>query len=845
MVRYLFIMFIIILIVPIVSSESFINRENTTLLQIEQCKGPIFITTTPQTPSSRVSDLIIHECTHLREYAWRCTCDGSFDVVLYHDRRSRTTFNIIVQHYLDYQEPSNILNMTSPEMLFNSANQRVNRFVGVSFENISKQKKAEETLRKKEALENLLMTMALDLINIPLEEVDSKINGMLEKLGHFNNYDRVYIFRHDYDKKITINTHEWCAEGVTPQIDNLQSVPFAIFTDQLETFRKGETVVIQRVADIPGKHPLKTILESQDILSLLMLPLIHSGKNIGFVGFDAVRAERKFSETEVKLLRIFAELIVSIEERREKEHNLHESEIKLKEAHARALTVLDSIDALIYVADMETYEILYTNRFGLEIWGDIEGRKCWEALQGSQTGPCDFCANNNLLDKNGQSTGIHRWQNKNTVSGRWYEISDQAIRWIDGTMKRMSVAIDITRLKDAEQKLDKARKEAEEANQAKSRFLANMSHEIRTPLNVIIGMTGLLCDSNLEEPHHEYACMANDSADHLLSIINDILDFSRIEADKLEVAPSRVKLAREIERTVIAFKGQAVQKGLELRHHFDENLPQEVLLDLARLKQVLINLIGNAIKFTEKGTVELIVWLEEDTGHAGDSPENQREIAFAVKDTGPGIMEKEQGRLFESFSKLNQDSSGTGLGLAISKNLVELMGGQIWLESEPGKGSTFYFTLPCSVPDKAETDKIAAAETEDIIEDKENSLSLLIAEDKPMNQKLAKVFLEQMGHEVEIVANGREAADAVKAHRYDAVLMDINMPEMDGLEATAQIRSWEKKTGQPRTVIIAMTAYAMKGDREKFLKAGVDDYISKPIKKETLAETLQRIQIDK
>lgn len=135
MVRYLFIMFIIILIVPIVSSESFINRENTTLLQIEQCKGPIFITTTPQTPSSRVSDLIIHECTHLREYAWRCTCDGSFDVVLYHDRRSRTTFNIIVQHYLDYQEPSNILNMTSPEMLFNSANQRVNRFVGVSFEN--------------------------------------------------------------------------------------------------------------------------------------------------------------------------------------------------------------------------------------------------------------------------------------------------------------------------------------------------------------------------------------------------------------------------------------------------------------------------------------------------------------------------------------------------------------------------------------------------------------------------------------------------------------------------------------------------------------------------------------
>ncbi len=407
----------------------------------------------------------------------------------------------------------------------------------------------------------------------------------------------------------------------------------------------------------------------------------------------------------------------------------------------------------------------------------------------------------------------------------------------------------IARLKESEQKLKEAREEAEQANRAKSIFLANMSHEVRNPLNVITGMTGLLCEANLAGPLKEYACMARDSADHLLAIINDILNFSRIDTGKLEIVASRVKLAREVESIVLTIKNQAAEKGLEFLYHFDGQLPEEVLLDPGRLKQVLINLIDNAIKFTREGTIELHVWLEEGESSDVNEPGKQREIAFAVKDTGPGIFGEEQNYIFGSFNSLDQGehygSSGTGLGLAISKNLVELMGGRLWLESKPGEGSAFYFTLPCIVPEEAKAEERAAGKAETMAKDNKKTLTLLLAEDKPMNQRLVKVLLEQMDHKVEIVANGKEAVEAVKAHRYDAVIMDINMPGMNGIEATEQIRAWEKKSGQHRTMIIAMTAYAMKGDREKFLITGMDDYISKPIDKKALTDLLKRVKPDK
>lgn len=418
---------------------------------------------------------------------------------------------------------------------------------------------------------------------------------------------------------------------------------------------------------------------------------------------------------------------------------------------------------------------------------------------------------------------------------RWFE---------DGSICWTGMLTDITDLKNTEEQLEKAREQAEEANRAKSRFLATMSHEIRTPMNVIIGMTGLLCESDLEKQQKEYACMARDSADHLLAIIDDILDFSRIEAEQLEILPTRFELDIELKKIIAVYKEYAQSKGLDLLTTYSDDLPKEVYFDQNRLKQVLINLISNAIKFTEKGRVELTVSLIGGKSGHKEVPVKTREICFAVSDTGPGISPEDQGKLFKSFSQSEQGiyrgREGTGLGLAISKSLVELMGGKIWLESSPEHGSTFYFTLPLTMPDESEVTE-PSLEKNAWVEQSNKELSLLIAEDKVMNQKLIRVFLEEMGHQVEIVSNGREAVEAVDANNYDAVFMDINMPEMDGLEAARTIRDYERKAGLNRAVLIAMTAYAMKGDREMFIEAGFNDYISKPISRDAIKEVLQKV----
>lgn|GEM_PF-4497866 len=708
---------------------------------------------------------------------------------------------------------------------------------------ITAQKQAEDALVEKQQFNNLQAEVAEAFLNTYEHEEESfgnAFNKALQRTCEFFAADRSFLFELSPGGDKMINTYQWCKLDKAGQPD-----PPIIFpvTDLPWTYEQLSRYGYLHIPEVelmpPEANAEKDIFKGLQFKSIIAVPLIVQDALYGFLAYTTVNETKHWNEEQIKNIRAIGEKITTI--------ILRKRLLKQKEdAYDKALSVLDSIDALIYVADMETHEILYINRFGLEVWGDAEGKKCWEALQENQTGPCDFCSNYILLDENGQSTGIHRWQHKNTLNSRWYEISDQAIRWIDGKMKRMSIAIDITELKETEQKLEEARKEAEEANRAKSRFLATISHEIRNPMNVITGMTGLLCEANLADPLHEYACMANDSADHLLGIIDDILDFSRIEVDQLEIMATRIKLVQEVENTVSIFNNQAAQKGLELLYHLDEQLPEEVLLDPARLKQVLMNLIGNAIKFTEKGTVELLVWLEEDEKSAINDPSKRRIITFAVKDTGPGIAEKDKPHIFERFSQVKQGmypgSGGTGLGLAISKNLVELMGGELWLDSEPGKGSTFYFTLPFSVPEEAEAEEKAAGKIDVVEEGEKNILTLLLVEDKPMNQKLVKVFLEQMGHRVVLAANGKEAVEAVKANRFDAVLMDINMPEMDGLEATQKIRAWEKKSGRHRTTIIAMTAYAMKGDRDKFLKAGLDDYISKPIKKEALAEALQQVE---
>jgi len=693
-------------------------------------------------------------------------------------------------------------------------------------------------------LESIILNLAMRFIHLPQDEYDSAMNDMLRIIGEYAKVDRGYIFTYDFEAATCTNTHEWCAAGVSPEIDNLQDVPLHLLPDWVASHRKGQLMHIPDVDTLDPESGLYQVLQPQGIRTLITLPLIHEANCLGFVGFDVVGQLRQWTGNEISILKMAAHII--------------------------------------------------------------------------------------------------------TNSWVKYQINEE---------------------------MDRARQAAETMSNAKSQFLANMSHEIRTPLNAVIGFTDLLLNTTLSDTQQQYVESAHVSAHSLMDIINEVLDFSKIEAGKLELDVTETDILILVEQTADMVKHHCSKKGLELLLKLDWDLPRYIEVDKVRLKQILINLLGNAVKFTEKGEVEFEVQFLGDT----DEPDTGR-FRFLVRDTGIGISEEQRKKLFKAFVQAESSTSrrygGTGLGLAISNNLLAMMNSHIELSSEPGMGSTFSFDIELPyrrgpeirdmrlvelqkiliVDDNPNVldilaehmeqwqvqslkasnglqamelldqngdidlvimdyhmphlsgvdtiqmirkqsdpriaglpvlllhnslDDIGKRETEhlnilhhvnkpvkiehlyDILKEvqdmkeasgngdpkvehlpimegtasQEEQHSILLVEDFPMNMLLIRTLVKKFLPSARIreATNGRIALDAVKEDTPDLIFMDIQMPEMDGYEATRNIRELNL-VNQP--IIIALTASAIKGEREKCLSIGMDEYLTKPVQKELVAKML-------
>lgn len=568
-------------------------------------------------------------------------------------------------------------------------------------------------LIKQNGLQKLLMNIATKYINIELSEIENTLNTTLGELANYVNADRAYIFEYNWEENVCNNTYEWCSEGVSPEIDNLQGVPNEFISRWVDTHKNGHTMYIDDVMTLPEDDGVRITLEPQGVKSLIAIPIMNNKECVGFVGFDSVKQKYKYSENEKNLLLLFAQMLVNVHNRKTVDINLHK-----------------------YSEELEFKNL----------------------------------------------------------------------------------------------ELDIALAKAQSASKAKTEFLANMSHEIRTPLNGIIGFTDLLLQTPLNDIQKQYTQNVNTSGQALMGIINDILDFSKIEAGKLELDIIKTDIIELIEQSSDIIKYHADQKNLELLLNISPQMPRYALVDPVRLKQILVNLLNNAVKFTEMGEVELKIdftGISEDLGR----------YKISVRDTGIGISDEQIQKLFKSFSQADSSTTrkygGTGLGLVISNMLAEKMGGQITVESELNQGSVFSLIIEAKFENG---DSFSIDESFPV-------KRVLIIDDNANNRQILEENFKYWGIECTSCSNGLVAMDKlITSQTYDVLIVDYHMPFIDGLETIKMIRDKLQLTPEKMPVILLHSSSNDEKLREDCKKLGVRFHLVKPVKSKELLNYLKNIK---
>jgi len=505
-----------------------------------------------------------------------------------------------------------------------------------------------------------------------------------------------------------------------------------------------------------------------------------------------------------------------------------ESQLDLERDALFLTSVVENIPYMIFVKDAETLRFVRVNRAAEELLGlsraEMLGKGDHDFFPTSEA---DFFTQ---ADRDVLASKVPREipeEPIETLSRGSRILHTRKIPILDAAGEPrylLGISLDITEAKRVQDELHRAKEAAEAASRAKSEFLARMSHEIRTPMNAIIGLTELSLDSNPSDEIAEYLEVSLRSAESLLHVLNDVLDFSKVEAGKLSLETIPFDLAEVVRSTVSAFSASASARGLDLRVDFSPAVPRTVSGDPARVRQVLTNLLDNAIRFTESGAVRVAV-------HPGAGPDRTA-VEFSVSDTGIGIVPEKQALIFEAFTQADGSTTrkygGTGLGLTISARLVEMMGGRLAVESIPGAGSTFRFTIPLAPAPSVGTLEEPVAPAKPL-----PRLRILVAEDNQVNRMLVTRVLEKHGHEVLAAGDGREVLEILERSPVDVVLMDLEMPHLGGTETVARIRERER-AGAKKTIIIALTAHALPGVRERCLAAGMNGYIAKPVRRSAL-----------